>query len=119
MEIRAEGLWPAQDTLQSVCTMEPSGDLSQDLLRVVATVRDQRRSHNRRHPSEGPPNGSESPEKWAVPRCIGRTKGGLNSKFHAVGDDAGKPVHLLLTAWHTSDDTGARCLLPVFPMPNI
>ena len=27
-------------------------------------------------------------------------------------DDAGKPVHLLLTAGHTSDDTGARCLLP-------
>lgn len=27
-------------------------------------------------------------------------------------DDAGKPVHLLLTAGHTSDCTGARCLLP-------
>jgi putative transposase len=39
-------------------------------------------------------------------------KGGLNSKFHAVCDDAGKPMHLLLTAGHTSDDTGARCLLP-------
>jgi transposase len=29
-----------------------------------------------------------------------------------VCDDAGKPVHLLLTAGHTSDYTGARCLLP-------
>jgi putative transposase len=36
----------------------------------------------------------------------------LNSKLHAVCDDAGKPVHLLLTAGHTSDYTGARCLLP-------
>ena len=27
-------------------------------------------------------------------------------------DDAGKPIHLLLTAGHTSDYTGARCLLP-------
>ena len=25
-------------------------------------------------------------------------------------DDTGKPVHLLLTAGHPSDDTGARCL---------
>lgn len=27
-------------------------------------------------------------------------------------DDEGKPVHLWLTAGHTSDYTGARCLLP-------
>jgi len=36
----------------------------------------------------------------------------LHSKLHAVYDDAGKPVHLLLTAGPLSDDTGARCLLP-------
>lgn len=47
-----------------------------------------------------------------VPRCIGRTKGGLNSKLHAVCDERGKPVHLLLTAGYASDYTGARCLLP-------
>ena len=27
-------------------------------------------------------------------------------------DETGKPVHLLLTAGHASDYTGARCLLP-------
>ena len=27
-------------------------------------------------------------------------------------DDAGKPGYLLLTAGHTSDDTGAHCLFP-------
>jgi Transposase DDE domain len=36
----------------------------------------------------------------------------LNSKLHAVCDDAGKPMHLLLTAGPTSDYTRARCLLP-------
>lgn len=30
-------------------------------------------------------------------------------------DETGKPVHLLLTAGHTSDYTGARCLLPSLP----
>jgi putative transposase len=29
-----------------------------------------------------------------------------------VCDETGKPVHLLLTAGHTSDYMGARCLLP-------
>jgi len=53
-----------------------------------------------------------------VPRCIGRTKGGLHSKLHAVCDDAGKPVHLLLTAGPLSDDTGARCLLPSLSNAN-
>lgn len=31
-----------------------------------------------------------------------------------MGDDVGKPVHLLLTAGHTSVYPGARCLLPRF-----
>jgi transposase len=32
-----------------------------------------------------------------VPRAIGRTKGGLNSKLHAVCDSEGRPVLQLLT----------------------
>jgi len=35
-----------------------------------------------------------------------------------VCDDAGKPVHLLLTAGPLSDDTGARCLLPSLSNAN-
>jgi transposase len=42
-------------------------------------------------------------------------KGGLNSKLHAVCDDASKPVRLLLTEGQASDHTGARCLLPSLP----
>ena len=76
------------------------------------TTRDQRLPDDRFDPSEGPPNGGQPAPKVTVPRCIGRTKGGLNSKLHAVCDERGKPVHLLLTAGPTSDDTGARCLLP-------
>jgi transposase len=36
-------------------------------------------------------------KKGDVPRRIGRTKGGLNSKLHAVCDGAGKPIVLLLS----------------------
>lgn len=54
----------------------------------------------------------------ALPPCIGRTKGGLNSKLHAVCDGTGKPVRLLLTVGQTSNDTGARHVLPRLPQAH-
>ena len=50
-----------------------------------------------------------------VPRCIGRTKGGLNSKLHAIVDAAGRPVMMCLTEGQTSDHIGARILYPTLP----
>ncbi len=50
-----------------------------------------------------------------LPRLIGRTKGGLNSKLHAVCDGAGRPVRLLLTEGQQSDHKGAETLLPELP----
>ncbi len=53
-------------------------------------------------------------EKGA-PRCIGRTKGGLNSKLHAVCDGHCRPVVMMLNERQTNDHKGAALLLPVFP----
>jgi len=39
----------------------------------------------------------------------------LNSKLHAVTDQDGKPLILLLTPGQVSDHTGATLLLPVLP----
>lgn len=50
-----------------------------------------------------------------LPRCIGRTKGGLNSKLHAVCDGGGKPLVMLLTAGQVSDFKGAAELLDDLP----
>lgn len=50
-----------------------------------------------------------------VPRRIGRTKGGLNSKLHAVCDGEGRPVRLLLTEGQQSDHKGAATLLADLP----
>jgi len=41
----------------------------------------------------------------AVPRRIGRTKGGLNSKLHAVCDGQGRPLVMLLSEGQMSDYT--------------
>src|SRR5262245_53879508 len=51
----------------------------------------------------------------AVPRRIGRTKGGLNSKLHAVCDGEGKPLVLLLSEGQMSDHKGARLILDAPP----
>jgi transposase len=61
------------------------------------------------------PDGGEPSQKGAVPRRIGRTKGGLNSKLHAVTDQDGKPLILLLSEGQMSDHKGARLMLDALP----
>ena len=54
-------------------------------------------------------------QKGAVARCIGRTKGGLNSKLHAVCDGQGRPVVLMLSEGQMNDQKGANMLAPILP----
>ena len=42
---------------------------------------------------------------------IGRTKGGMNTKLHAVTDAEGRPIRFFMTAGQVSDDVGAAALL--------
>jgi predicted oxidoreductase len=51
-------------------------------------------------------------------RLIGRTKGGLNTKLHAVTDAKGRPLKFFMTAGQVSDYTGAAALLGSLPPPN-
>ena len=46
---------------------------------------------------------------------IGLTKGGHNTKLHAVSDALGRPIRLFMTAGQRSDYTGARALLSDLP----
>lgn len=48
-------------------------------------------------------------------RLIGRTKGGLNTKLHAVTDARGRPLKFFMTAGQVSDYTGAAALLGSLP----
>ena len=65
--------------------------------------------------SQSPPHRRQSAQKGALPRCIGRTKGGLNSKLHAVCDGLGRPIMMLLTEGQMSDHNGAFLLLSALP----
>ena len=48
-------------------------------------------------------------------RLIGRTKGGMNTKLHAVTDKIGRPIRFFMTAGQVSDYTGARALVSSLP----
>ncbi|WP_114273000.1 MULTISPECIES: IS5 family transposase [Roseobacteraceae] len=48
-------------------------------------------------------------------RLIGRTKGGMNTKLHAVTDTIGRPIRFFMTAGQVSDYTGARALVESLP----
>jgi len=48
-------------------------------------------------------------------RLIGRTKGGMNTKLHAICDSKGRPIDLFVSAGQVSDYVGARALLSTLP----
>ncbi len=48
-------------------------------------------------------------------RLIGRTKGRLNTKLHAVTDAKGRPLRFFMTSGQVSDYTGAAALLGSLP----
>ena len=108
-------LWSAQDLVQPLRALEPGGGVRPDLRSPCRRQRCDRHRDDRRHPSQGASHRSEPAQKGAVPRRIGRTKGGLNSKLHAVCDGDGKPLILLLTEGQVSDYRGAATLLPALP----
>ena len=65
--------------------------------------------------SESASHGGEPFKKGVLSRCIGRTKGGLNSKLHVVCDGAGKPLVMMLTEGQMSDHKGARLMFNALP----
>lgn len=55
------------------------------------------------------------PDERGRGRLIGRTKGGMNTKLHAVCNNQGRPLDLFATAGQVSDYIGARALLSSLP----
>lgn len=48
-------------------------------------------------------------------QAMGRTKGGLNTKIHAVVDEAGRPIRLFLSAGQEADISQAETLVEELP----
>ena len=58
---------------------------------------------------------ASNPCRGQASQAMGRTKGGLNTKIHAVVDEAGQPVRLLLSAGNEADITHAQTLAEEIP----
>ncbi len=54
-------------------------------------------------------------KKGGADHAIGRSRGGLNTKIHAVVDERGLPMKLLLTRGEASDKAAAPALLRNLP----
>ncbi len=52
------------------------------------------------------------PKKDGQDQAIGRSKGGLSTKIHAIVDALGNPTAFFLTAGQAHDLEGADALLP-------
>ena len=65
--------------------------------------------------SEGASHRRQPFKKGPVPRRIGRTKGGLNSKLHVICDGRGRPLVMLLSEGQMSDYKGAALMLAALP----
>lgn len=50
-------------------------------------------------------------KKSAQTQCIGRTRGGANTKIHALVDGRGRPINFLLSAGHAHDSLFVEDLL--------
>ena len=111
----AARLRAAQDDLQPVCTLEPAWRVQQDFRRACEQGAANRPDDDRCHPSESASHCCQSVKKGPVPRRIGRTKGGLNSKLHAVCDGQGRPLIMLLSEGQMSDYKGAALMLDALP----
>lgn len=80
-----------------------------------AARRCRKRPDDRRDPSEGPSYRLQPQKGGDEPRLIGRAKGGLNTKLHALCDNTGRPVRLHLNEGQRSDFKGADVLLKDSP----
>jgi hypothetical protein len=85
---------------------------------VAAKGRRAGSADDRRHPPQGSPHGGQPAQKGAVPRHIGRTKGGLNSQLPAGCDGRGRPLILLLSQRRMSDYQRAALMIDAFPKAN-
>ena len=116
----SEGIRPTEDPLQSLEAVKRQGCLRTDDGWAGGRGRRPEDGDDRRDLSQGAPHGDQpAVEKGGAgdqrDRLIGRTKGGMNTKLHAVTDADGRPIRFFMTAGQVSDYTGAAALLGSLP----
>jgi transposase len=110
------GLWPADDDLQPVQSLELEGSLGPDIRGAGcpgrAAERPQHRLDRRPGASLGPRR-----KRGAKAQAIGRSRGGPTTKIHALTDENGRIAAFSLTPGNVADISAAPALLAALPPP--
>jgi transposase len=104
-------LWALHDNLQSLQSLEPSGDLDRYLLCVD-------RIGLRRFDLHQSPQPGSGRKRGAFNNAIGRSRGGQTTKIRALTDDISRPHALLNTAGNVHDLVGVGSLLAMGHRPK-
>src|ERR1041384_838621 len=105
----AEGVRPADNLLQPLCALAQSRGLGPHHGRREPSLR--RRGADDRQHFGARPSACRQLKKSHPDRCMGRSRGGLTTKMHALTDARGLPIELVLTPGQAGDCPVAAQLL--------
>jgi len=110
----AGDLRPAQDALQPQRPLGSQGCLARRVRDAGGIGRPARRGADRQHAREGTPLCCRR-KRGACFQAIGVSRGGRNTKVHAITDRQGRPLAFLLTPGQAADCKAAEHLLDKLP----
>lgn len=114
MEGCADLLWSGQDALQSLRSLGGKGGMAHRFRDAVGGRRPTGGSADRQHAYQGTPFGGRR-QRGAHAQAIGSSRGGRNTKIHAITDRYGRPLAFHLTPGQAADCRAAEHLLANLP----
>ena len=104
------GIWPTDDDLQSLCALGGARRVGEAVPRACRARPIDRYADDRLHTRQGAPLGLWR-KKGEQSQAIGRSRGGRNTKIHAIADAKGRLLSILLTGGEAHDCPPAQRLI--------
>jgi transposase len=104
------GIRPADDDLQSFCALGAARHMGEAVSRACGSRAIERDADDRLHAHQGAPLGLGR-KRGEQKQAIGRSRGGRNTKIHAIADAKGRLLSLLLTGGEAHDCPVAERLI--------
>jgi len=113
-----EAYGPTDDDLQSLRSLGAAWHMGKSVPRAFWEWTSHRHADDRLHTRQGPPLGIGR-KRGQQKQAVGRSRGGRNTKIHALADAKGRLIAILLTGGEAHDCPGYAYLFPtVFNFPD-
>ena len=110
MERLPAGICPADDDLQSLCALGTTWGLGKPIPRACRSGARYGHTNDRLHTCQSASLGSGR-KKGEQEQAVGRSRGGRNTKIHALADAKGRLIAILLTGGDAHDCPVAERLI--------